>query len=97
MKNQANLVAQFVLVLVCTFSLTAQNYNSKTTLTDVKSSDKFTPNQKSSIENVIIVYKTHFDIGYSETVQQVLHDYRTSMCDKVLEAIDKNRFQPKDN
>lgn len=96
MKSQANLIAQFVLVLVCTFSLTAQNYNSKTTLTDGKSSDKFTPNKKSSIENVIIVYKTHFDIGYSETVQQVLHDYRTSMCDKVLEAIDKNSSQPKD-
>jgi alpha-mannosidase len=96
MKNKVNLLALLVLVLMCTFSLTAQNYNSKTTLPDVKSSDKFTPNQKSSIENVIIVYKTHFDIGYSETVQQVLHDYRTSMCDKVLEAIDKNSSQPKD-
>ena len=54
------------------------------------------PIKKPGVENVIIVYKTHFDIGYSETVQQVLHDYRTSMADRVLEAIDKNSSQPKD-
>ena len=54
------------------------------------------PAKKSTVENVIIVYKTHFDIGYSETVQQVVHDYRTSMADRVLEAIDKNSSQPKD-
>ena len=71
----------------------AQNYDSKSTQTGKKSTmesqnDKL-PAKKSTVENVIIVYKTHFDIGYSETVQQVVHDYRTSMADRVLEAIDK--------
>jgi alpha-mannosidase len=78
----------------------AQNYDSRSTQTGKKSSlenqnDKLQA-IKSTLETVIIVYKTHFDIGYSETVQQVVHDYRTSMTDRVLEAIDKNSSQPKD-
>lgn len=79
----------------------AQNYNSGSTLTDNKKSIRQRESskpvaKKPDIENVIIVYKTHFDIGYSETVQQVLHDYRTSMADKVLDAIAINSSQPKD-
>ncbi|MFA5419619.1 MAG: hypothetical protein WC341_14305 [Bacteroidales bacterium] len=90
-----------ILLLIFIFSAKAQNYNTKTTLPGEKlktgiQSDHKIPAKKTGVENVIIVYKTHFDIGYSGTVQQVLHDYRTSMCDKVLEAIDKNSSQPKD-
>ncbi len=78
----------------------AQNYDSKSTETGIKSSlehqnDRVAP-KKSDVKSVVIVYKTHFDIGYSETVQEVVHDYRTSMVDRVLEAIDKNRSEPKD-
>ena len=43
---------------------------------------------KGRLENVIIVYKTHFDIGYSSTVHDVVHEYRTEMADRVLEAIE---------
>lgn len=48
-------------------------------------------------KSVIIVYKTHFDIGYSSTVQDVVHEYRVEMVDRVLEAIEKNSKQPKEN
>jgi alpha-mannosidase len=48
-------------------------------------------------QRVIIVYKTHFDIGYSSTVHDVVHEYRTEMVDRVLEAIEKNSKQPKEN
>ena len=88
------------LILMLSISASAQNYNTEGTLPGTKQTAEKTarknPVKGSGVENVIIVYKTHFDIGYSETVQQVLHDYRTSMCDKVLEAIDKNSTQPKD-
>lgn len=53
--------------------------------------------KKSAVEQVIIVYKTHFDIGYSSTVHDVVHEYRTEMVDRVLEAIEKNSRQPKEN
>jgi hypothetical protein len=52
--------------------------------------------QKPALTNVIIVYKTHFDIGYSSTVHDVVHEYRTEMVDRVLEAIEKNSTQPKE-
>lgn len=51
---------------------------------------------KWNLENVIIIYKTHFDIGYSERVQQVVHDYSTSTADLELKAIEKNSNQPKE-
>ncbi|MCU7552614.1 hypothetical protein OCK74_26075 [Chitinophagaceae bacterium LB-8] len=85
--------------LFCIKFLSAQNYDPANTLpgngplaTDV-SNKKGAP---TNLQQVVIVYKTHFDIGYSETVQQVLHDYRTSMADLVIDAIEKNKNQPKD-
>jgi hypothetical protein len=50
----------------------------------------------SKLETVVIVYKTHFDIGYTTLASEVLHEYRTEMADRVLDAIDENARQPKD-
>src|SRR5436190_22354102 len=80
-------------------SLVAQSYDTANTLPGEAPLAKDASNKKGvarNLQQVIIVYKTHFDIGYSETVQQVLHDYRTAMADKVLDAIDKNKNQPRD-
>ena len=100
MKNIIGTSAIITVSIFFTLPALAQNYDSKSTLTDTNSSGEKQkgkiPAKKSGVKNVIIVYKTHFDIGYSETVQQVVHDYRTSMVDHVLEAIDKNNSQPKD-
>ncbi|MDD4191394.1 MAG: hypothetical protein PHI28_08685 [Mangrovibacterium sp.] len=93
-------VQLFGMLLMLNLHVNAQNYNTQGTLPEAKATsekaDQKNSIKGSGIEQVIVVYKTHFDIGYSETVQQVVHDYRTSMCDKVLEAIDKNRNQPRD-
>ena len=48
------------------------------------------------LETVVIVYKTHFDIGYTSSAKEVVHDYRTEMTDRLLDAIEHNRQQPKD-
>ena len=101
MRKITGLIAAGVLALMIVVSVKAQNYNTKSTLPGSKSKieeGKYTkkPSIIPGVKDVVIVYKTHFDIGYSETVQQVVHDYRTSMVDRVLEAIDKNRNQPKD-
>lgn len=100
MKLTIKPVRLFAALLIFSLQVSAQNYNTQGTLPGTKTTsekaDQKGPAKGSGVEQVIIVYKTHFDIGYSETVQQVLHDYRTSMCDKVLEAIDKNKNQPKD-
>ncbi|MCR4414103.1 MAG: hypothetical protein NUV77_16935, partial [Thermoguttaceae bacterium] len=48
------------------------------------------------LKDVVIVYKTHFDIGYTQLARDVAHQYRTEMADGVLEAIEKNAHQPKE-
>ena len=51
---------------------------------------------KARLERVYIVYKTHFDIGYTSTAHDVVHEYRTEMTDRLIEAIEKNKDQPKE-
>jgi hypothetical protein len=99
MRKDIKSIVVICLILMIAILSKAQNYNSESTRTDQKpklEEQTIIPGKPKNLETVIIVYKTHFDIGYSETVQQVVHDYRTSMCDKVLDAIDKNSNQPKD-
>jgi len=100
MRKYREIFITSTILLIFGYSSSSQNYNAKSTLTGTKSKIEESADNnipvKSGVQNVIIVYKTHFDIGYSETVQQVVHDYRTSMCDRVLEVIDKNKNQPKE-
>lgn len=101
MRNICKSISLLAFCLMSGLIIKSQGYDAKSTLpgtkqTVEKKDSKKKSSKKSGVENVIIVYKTHFDIGYSATVQQVVHDYRTSMADMVLEAIDKNINQPKD-
>lgn len=48
------------------------------------------------LKEVIIVYKTHFDIGYSDLARNVVHKYRTEMLDHTLDNIEKNSKRPKE-
>lgn len=43
-----------------------------------------------------LVFKSHFDIGYSALARDVIHEYRTSMIDKALDVIDANANAMKD-
>jgi len=47
------------------------------------------------LKEVIIVYKTHFDIGYSDLARNVDHKYRTEMLDHALDNIEKHARNPK--
>jgi hypothetical protein len=46
------------------------------------------------VEEIIVVFKTHFDIGYTEMARDVVNRYRTTMIDQALEVVDKNRDLP---
>jgi hypothetical protein len=50
--------------------------------------------QKSNVEEIIIVYKSHFDIGYTHLARETIHNYRTSTIDGALEVVEKNRNLP---
>lgn len=49
----------------------------------------------SQVTDIIIVFKMHFDIGYTDWPQGVLQQYRGEMLDQTLESIEKTSFLPK--
>lgn len=46
------------------------------------------------LRQIVVVFKTHFDIGYSNLARNVVKQYRTSMIDRTLDVIRQNRRQP---
>jgi hypothetical protein len=48
------------------------------------------------LQEVIVVFKTHFDIGYTDMAAQVVSRYRTTMIDQALEVCDASRNLPKE-
>jgi len=49
------------------------------------------------IEQVVVVFKTHFDIGYTQLAREVVDRYRTSMIDKALAVCDATERLPPEN
>ena len=52
------------------------------------------PPKLKPVERVIVVFKTHFDIGYTKMAHEVVNEYRTTMIDKALTVVDRNRPLP---
>lgn len=48
------------------------------------------------LREVIVVFKTHFDIGYTDMASNVVQRYRTKMIDDALKVVDQNRSLPPD-
>jgi hypothetical protein len=49
-----------------------------------------------ALEEVIIVSKTHFDIGYTDLASRVVDRYRTTMADQALKLVEESRALPPD-
>jgi len=49
-----------------------------------------------SVREIIVVFKTHFDIGYTDLARNVVQKYRTTMIDRALEVVDLNRDLPRE-
>jgi len=92
--HKTNRIAKILVLLVafftCIVSSKAQDYYTKPSI--IKRGDK----NESAVKNVVIVYLTHFDIGYTARTYQVVHEYRKNMIDDAFDAIDANSKQPKD-
>ena len=48
------------------------------------------------LEEVIVVSKTHFDIGYTDLASRVVDRYRTTMADQALTLVDQSAGLPAD-
>jgi len=46
------------------------------------------------LREIVVVFKTHFDIGYTDMARDVLQRYRTTMIDQALDVADQNRDLP---
>ena len=44
------------------------------------------PSATPKLERVIVTFKTHFDIGYTDLAANVVQRYRTEMIDQALEG-----------
>jgi alpha-mannosidase len=47
-----------------------------------------------NVEHVWVVFKTHLDIGYTDTIEQVLRKYRVNMMDGALKVVEASRALP---
>ncbi len=47
-----------------------------------------------SLREVIVVFKTHFDLGYTDMASNVVQRYRTTMMDDALKVVDDSRDLP---
>jgi hypothetical protein len=48
------------------------------------------------VDQVWVVFKTHFDLGYTDLAENVFTKYRVNMMDGALNVIEQNRSQPPD-
>jgi len=46
------------------------------------------------VREVIVTFKTHFDIGYTDLASNVVQRYRTTMIDQALKVVEQNRSLP---
>jgi hypothetical protein len=51
---------------------------------------------ENGVQEIVVVYKTHFDIGYTDLVTNVLTRYRTKFVDGAMTAIEHSRSLPPD-
>ena len=47
-----------------------------------------------NLEEIVLVYKSHFDIGYTHLASETVKHYRTGMIDGALKVVDDNRALP---
>ncbi|HSW46202.1 MAG TPA: hypothetical protein VLM89_11600 [Phycisphaerae bacterium] len=52
------------------------------------------PASRPAVKEVVVVFKTHFDIGYTDTIDAVLERYRTTMIDTALDVVDQAQGMP---
>ena len=49
---------------------------------------------RAAVHEVVVVFKTHFDIGYTDLARSVVAKYRTSMIDNALTVCDEAKTMP---
>ena len=48
------------------------------------------------VKEIILVFKTHFDIGYTRSASEVVESYRSTMIDQALDVVDAAENLPEE-
>jgi hypothetical protein len=48
------------------------------------------------VQEIIVAFKTHFDIGYTDRTEAIVQKYSSSMIAGALEVLDKTKALPSD-
>ncbi|MGA2257203.1 MAG: hypothetical protein ABSG53_21320, partial [Thermoguttaceae bacterium] len=75
-------------------SCTASRYATLTAIAVTLISSNLSSPAGAAVEEVVVVFKTHFDIGYTDFARNVVAKYRTSMIDHALTVCDEARAMP---
>ena len=49
-----------------------------------------------NVKEIIVIFKTHFDLGYTHRAKDIVQFYRTDMIDRALDIMDKTKDLPKE-
>jgi len=61
---------------------------------NIRAEEPTTENSHPNLEEIILVFKTHFDLGYTRLASEVVEQYRTAFADRTLELVDASRNLP---
>ena len=60
----------------------------------ISSQEKEKPNP--NVKEIIFVFKTHFDNGYTDKAESVINKYSTTMMEQALTTLEKSRILPRE-
>lgn len=81
----------FCLVSIFLFFLSVSAFSEQL---DTIGNEQFVPDHSDRTEEVIAICKTHFDIGYTKRVKDILAYYRGSMITRALDIVDQSKNLP---
>ena len=80
----------FAAFAAAVFFMTATDLSAQISATRVEGADK------SDVEDIVIVFKMHFDIGYTDWSEAVLQKYTTSMIGQALGSVERTACLPEE-
>lgn len=86
----------FLMSLVFSVQTSAQNV-SVSPIPRASTPSNLLPGKKAPVvTDIWVVFKTHFDLGFTDLPENVFKRYREEMMDNALTVIEKSRMQPKE-
>lgn len=89
MKKQITLKRGFILFSLLFFTAVQNHVSAQPQVQQNKEGGAVQRNQ--NVKEIIVVFKTHFDLGYTHRVNDLVQYYRTDMIDRGLKAMESSQ------